>query len=219
MEKLKNVNSILCIIIAIIIIIAGGIVCLVKGFNIELFYQNKQSMVISNNTGLDRTKIKEIVKSVLSDRKVEVKEVERFGNSLEIISTSISEDEKKDIVQKINDEIENDINLNYVEIKNIPATRIRDILKPYIVPGIISFVIVITYFIIIYHKIGVAQILLKSILIPIIAELTYYAIIAITRIPFGRITNAIALGIYIVTIGILTVGFQKAKENLTKGEE
>ena len=51
---------------------------------------------------------------------------------------------------------------------------------------------------------------------PIVAELLYYAIIAITRIEFGRIQNSIAIGIYVAIIGALTVIFQNEKEKLTK---
>ena len=51
-------------------------------------------------------------------------------------------------------------------------------------------------------------------------ELLYYSIIAITRIPFGRVTNAIAVGIYVLAIMIITVCFKnekdKLKENIKK---
>ena len=217
MEKLKNTKSIICIVIAIIII-AGVIIGALKGFNIELFYQSKESVVISNNTGLDVSKIEEISKSVLGDKRVVVQEVERFGNSVQITSTSISDEEKQNIITKINEEYSLDISADEVTKTEVPATRIRDILNPYILPGSISIIVILLYFIIVYHKIGIYKVVFKTILIPVITEVTYYSIIAITRLPFGRIVNAIALGLYIVSISMLTICFKKAKESLTEGE-
>ena len=218
MKEQKGIYKILYIIIAIIIII-GAIVCWKKGFNIELMYSNRQEIVISNHTGLDTAKIEEIAKSVLQNRKVQVQETERFGNSVEIVSTSISEEEKEIIVNKINEEYGDDISNDDIDITTISNTRIRDTLKPYILPGIIAFIVTMVYFIIVYRKIGLKKVLLKGIFVPIIVELFFYSVIAITRIPYGRIVNAIAIGLYIISIYGLTTYFQKEKENLLENDK
>ena len=216
MEQKKA--KILCIIIAIIII-AGAIVIGVKGFNIELIYTNRQEIVITNNTGLNLNEIKEIAESVLENKKVKVQKNQKFENSAIIISKEISEEEKENIVNKVNEKYSADISKDDVNIINVANTRIRDILKPYILPGIITFVIILLYFLIVYNKIGIKKVLLTGIFTPIIVELLYYSIIGITRIPFGRITNSIAIGLYIASIGAITVLFQNEKEKLVENEE
>ena len=216
MEQKKA--KILCIIIAIIII-AGAIVIGVKGFNIELIYSSRQEIVITNNTGLDLNEIKEIAESVLENKKVKVQKNQKFENSAIIISKEISEEEKENIVNKVNEKYSADISKDDVNIINVVNTRIRDILKPYILPGIITFVIILLYFLIVYNKIGIKKVLLTGIFTPIIVELLYYSIIGITRIPFGRITNSIAIGLYIASIGAITVLFQNEKEKLVENEE
>ena len=216
MEQKKA--KILCIIIAIIII-AGAIVTGVKGFNIELIYSNRQEIIITNNTGLNIDEIKEIAESVLENKKVKVQKNQKFENSVVIVSKEISEEEKENIVNKVNEKYSADISNDDVNIINVANTRIRDILKPYILPGIVTFVIIILYFLIVYNKIGIKKLLLTGIFTPIIVELLYYSIIAITRIPFGRITNSIAIGLYIASIGAITVLFQNEKEKLVENEE
>ena len=211
----KQANKILYVVIAIIIII-GAIVCKIKGFNIELVYSSRQEILISSGLEFDLSKIEEISKSILTNRTVKVQEYERFGNAVEIISEEITEEEKEKIITKINEEYNVNISKDDIQIINVPNTKIRDILKPYIVPGIVTFVAVLIYFLILYNKIGVKKVLLKSILIPLIMELTYYSIIAITRIPFGRYINAIALGLYVFSILLLSSIFQK--ENNAKKE-
>ena len=218
MKEQGNAKKIVCIIVAIIIII-GAIICAKKGFNIEMMYKNRQEIMISNSTEIDISKIEEISKSVLENREVKVQKLERFGNAVEIISTSISDEEKQNLISKINEECKTDISTDDINIISIPNTRIRDILKPYILPGVVTFAAILLYFIIMYHKIGVSKVLLKGIFTPIITELVYYSLIAITRVEFGRITNAIAIGIYILAIGALTINFQKEKEKLPKNDD
>ena len=201
-------------IILIIVIIVGAIVYKVKGVNKELNYSNRQEFEISAASTFDVSKVEEIVKSVITNRPIKVQKVERFENALEIISAEISEEEKENIINKINEEYNENISNEDVKITSVTATRIIDILRPYILPIIIAMVIVLLYFVILYNKIGITEVLTKGIILPILAELSYYAIIVITRIPFGRITNSIALGIFILTIGMLTICFQKQKEKL-----
>ena len=201
-------------IILIIVIIVGAIVYKVKGFNKELNYSNRQEFEISAASTFDVSKVEEIVKSVITNRQIKVQKVERFENAIEITSAEISEEEKENIINKINEEYNENISNEDVKITSVTATRIIDILIPYIFPIIIAMVIVLVYFVILYNKIGITEVLTKGIILPILVELSYYAIIAITRIPFGRITNSIALGIFILTIGMLTICFQKQKEKL-----
>lgn len=201
-------------IILIIVIIVGAIVYKVKGFNKELNYSDRQEFEISAASTFDVSKVEEIVKTVITNKKVKIQKVERFENALEIISTEISEEEKENIINKINEQYNENISNEDVKITSITATRIIDILKPYILPLIIAMAAVLLYFIILYNKIGVAEVLTKGIILPTLVEISYYAIIVITRIPFGRITNSIAVGIFILIIGMLAICFQNQKEKL-----
>ena len=199
MEEQKSAKKIIYCVMAVIIII-GAIVCYRKGFNVDLQYSSKQKMIISNNTVFDKTKVEEIAKEILKNRKVKVQEIGRFSNAVEIVSTQITDDN--------------------IAIQSIPNTRIRDVLKPYIIPGaIITFIFILVYFTIAYHKIGLKYVLLKSIIMPIAVELLYYAIIAITRIPFGIVTNAIAIGIYVGSIKCIGTLFHQKKELILKKEQ
>lgn len=219
MEEQKSTKKIIYCIMAVIIII-GAIVCYTKGFNVDLQYSSKQKIVISNNTVFDKTKVEEIAKEILKNRKVKVLEIGRFSNAVEIISTQITDEEKSEIVSKVNEQLGFNISSDDIAIQSIPNTRIRDVLKPYIIPGaIITFIFILVYFTIAYHKIGLKYVLLKSIIMPIAVELLYYAIIAITRIPFGIVTNAIAIGIYVGSIKCIGTLFHQKKELILKKEQ
>lgn len=205
--------------VLIIVIIIGAIVYKVKGFNKELNYSNRQEFEISAASTFDEARVEEIVKSVITDKKVKVQKVERFNNALEIISTSISEEEKDNIINKINEEYNESISNEEINIISISETRVYDIFKPYILPANITFIIVLLYFILLYNKLGIKKVLVKGITLPILLEMAYYAIIAITQIQLGRVTNCLAVGIYLLTIGTLSICFQNEKEKIIIKEE
>ena len=202
-------------IILIVLIIIGVIVYKAKGFNKELNYSNRQEFEISAASTFDVSKVEEIVKSIITNRKIKVQKVERFENALVITSTEISEEEKQNIINKMNEEYNENISNESVSIVSIPETRVYDVLKPYVLPAIIVFTSILVYFIFMYRKLGVISVLVEGILVPVIVILSYYAIIAIVRIPFGRITNSIVVGVFILTIGMLAIYFQNKKEKLT----
>ena len=206
-------NKLLCI-VALFIIIVGAIVYQFKGFNKELNYSNRQQFEISATSTFDISKVENIAKEVLTNRKVKIQKVERFNNALEIISTEISEDEKQNIINKINEEYNETISNENISIISVSETRVHDILKPYIIPGIIALSTLLLYYILVYHKLGVNRVLVLGTFLPIMVELLYYKSIIIFRIPFGRITNSIAVGIYILTVVLLTMYFQNEKQEL-----
>lgn len=214
MEEQKNEFKKIYVIIAFIILI-GGIVFGIKGFNKDLNYISRKQLVLINKTELNLKKIEDISKQILNDRKIEVKRVEKLGTAVEIVSTEITDEEKVEIINKVNEELGIEISEENVKIYDIPETKIIDVLKPYIKPGVIASVVILIYLIIVYHKLGIEQILLKGICIPIVAELVFYAIVAITRIPFGIITNSIALAIYVGAIKCITTMFQIKKEEFS----
>lgn len=206
-------NKIIYIILLLVILI-GAKVYKTNGFNKELAYSNKQEIKISTGSALDVSKIEEIAKEVLGNKKVIVHKVERFGNAVEIVSTAISKEEKESIINKINEQFNENISNGEIEIISISEVNSIDLLKKFILPISIAYIVIIAYFLIIYNKLGTTIVLLKAILIPAIVELTYYSIIAITRIPFNRFTNGIAIGIFMITIGGLSICFRKEKEKL-----
>ena len=198
----------------IVLIIAGAIVYKVKGLSKELNYSNRQQFEISAASTFDVSKVENIAKEILANKKVKVQKVERFNNALEIISTEISEDEKQNIINKVNEEYNETISNENISIISVPETRVRDIVKPYILPVIITLTAVLLYFIFVYSKLGIKSVLLKGLAMPILLILSYYSIIVILRIPFGRITNCIAVALYLLSIGTLAICFQNKREKL-----
>lgn len=207
---MKTKNITLYIIICLIII-AGIAVWDSKGFNTELQFSSRYQIQLTKNEGIDKSEIENIATEVLGNTRHFVQEVEVFGNSVAIVSEQMSEDQRNEIVNKFNEKYEEDVKSEDVEINYIPFTRVKDVIKHFIIPGAITLVAVLIYFIIRFRKLSKKEIILKTILYPVIAELLIYSIMAIVRIPFGRLAIALSVGLYLAVILILTSIFEEQR--------
>lgn len=210
---MKTKNKVLCL-LGCLIIVVGIIFWMKDGFSIELQYADREQINLTNKKSFDKLDIEQIASEVLGSTRYFVQEVEMFGNSISIVADEITEEQRNDIVKKTNEKYNIDIKAKEVEIVSIPAIKIQDIIKPYIVPGIVTIMTLLVYFLIRFKDLNWKKVLAKVVIIPIFAELLLYSVIAITKIPFGRIVIACGIGLYVITIYILTNIFENQKQKI-----
>lgn len=194
----KN-KKIIAIAIIALVILAGIVVVGIWGFNKELKYLPGQSIDIYVEQQVDINKIKEIASENLGMHNM-VQTVEIYQDMVTIRAKSITEEQKNNIVSKIKETYESAQEAETVVIKTVPETRIRDMYKQYIVPFVISGILVTAYVTIRYYKKGILKTLGKIIIIPIVAELLLLSWIAIVRIPVGRFVTILIILMYIASV-------------------
>lgn len=210
---MKNRNLILYIIICLIII-AGVAVWEAKGFRTEMQFMPRKEIELTNYTGIEISDIESIASEVLGDTKFMVQRVETFGNAVVIVAKDITEEQRNNIVSKFNEKYGTELKAENIEIVSIPFTRIKDVIKKFIAPGIATLILILVYFIIRFKKIGWKQVALKTILAPIVAELLLFSVISITRMPFSRLAVSLGVGLYISIIIALTVIFENKRNKI-----
>ena len=147
-----------------------------------------------------------------------IQKVEVYEDSVSITAKDITDEQKQNIIEKINEKYETELSADSTQIQTIPHTRGRDIAKPYIAPFVIATVIILLYMAVRYRKIGIGKTLLKTILISVVAQATLLSVIAITRIPVGRLTIPMIVAVYMLTLVGLTTNFENKLE-IKKEEE
>lgn len=196
--KQKNKIIIASSIISLIIL-AGIVVVGIWGFNKELRFAQSQKIDIYVEQRVDTDKIKIIANEVLGMHNM-VQTVEIYQDMVTIRAISISEEQKNTIVNKVKEIYEFEQTIDKVNIDTVPATRIRDMYKQYVLPLIISGVLVVVYMIIRYHKKGILKVVATTVSVPVIAELILLSWMAIVRIPIGRFTPILIILVYIASI-------------------
>ena len=203
--KKKNV---IILAIAMIIIIAGIIVTSTIGFNKQLRYQDSQKIDIYVASEVDVNKIKSIANEVLGKQNM-VQTIEIYQDMVTIRAKSISDEQKDSIVNKVKENYEFEQTAEKTEVKDIPATRIRDMFKKYILPFILSFIIILVYMVVRYREKGILNVLLQTIAIPAFCEILLISLIVITRIPVGVYTPTLVLVVYLASITYTVIRVEK----------
>lgn len=197
------------VVLLLIIIMAGTIIIATKGFNFDLKYQETKKIGLYIGKEFKIEDIKAITDETLQTQDVIIQEVEVYNDTVQIIAKDITEEQKTNLVNKINEKYETELKAEDVEIKSIPHTRLRDIVNPYITPFIIITTIILIYMAIRYYKLGIIKTTIKTIAILILAELMLISIIAITRLPVGSVTMPIVITVYMLTLIGITTNFEK----------
>ena len=218
MKNLTTKNKIL-IIILILVIIAGILVTANIGLNFDLRYEASQKIELNLGKEFETSDIKNITDEVLNNQEVIIQKVELYKDTVCIIAEEITEEQRNNIVEKVNEKYGTELVAEDTEIFTVPHTRGRDIIKPYITPFVIATVIIIIYMAIRYYKLNSAKVILKTIGICILTQLVLLSIMAITRIPIGRLTIPLVLIVYMLTLIGITTKFEKNLEKIKEKEE
>lgn len=203
--KKKNV---IILAIAMIIVIAGVIVASTIGFNKQLRYQDSQKIDIYVASEVDVDKIKSIANEVLGKQNM-VQTIEIYQDMVTIRAKSISDEQKDSIVNKIKENYEFEQTAEKTEIKDIPATRIRDMFKKYVLPFVLSFIIILVYMVVRYRQKGILNVFAQTMAIPVLCEILLISLIAITRISVGVYTPTLVLVVYLASITYTVIKVEK----------
>lgn len=218
MKEMSKKTKIIALLIAIIII-AGIIVTLTIGLNFDLRYEQAKKIELYLQKEFDMSDIKQITDEMIPNQKVLLQKVEVFEDTVSITAKDITEEQKVNIVNKVNEKYGTDLTAENIEITNVPHTRGRDIVKPYIMPFAISTIIILVYMAIRYYKLGMIKIILETLGLLVLAQATLLSIMAITRIPVGRLSIPLVLAVYVLSLIGITSCFEKKLSDKKKEEE
>lgn len=218
MNKKKITNKMKLIMILIVLIAMIGIaITATIGLNVDLKYQASQNIELYIEKEFEISDIKSIVNEVMPKTKTIIQKVEVFEDTVSITAKEISEEQKQNIITKVNEKYGINIEQEKIEITNIASEKLIDVIKPYILPLAIITGIILVYVSIRYASLGVVKTLFNTILVLAITGIMFLSIMAIVRIPICEYTMPAGMALYILTLLVITNAFEK-KLKLKKEE-
>lgn len=208
MKSMSQKNKILALLIAFIIII-GVIVTLTVGFQFDLKYQEAKTIQLYLQKDFEISDMKQITDEMLPNQKVVLQKVEVYEDTVSILAKDITEEQKGNIVNKVNEKYGITLEADDIEITTIPHTRGRDIIKPYMIPFIIATAIILVYMAVRYYSLGMIKTIVKTGVTIVLAQAILISVVAITRIPIGRVTIPLVLMVYVLSLLGITVCLEK----------
>lgn len=201
------------------IVIIGIIVTATVGLNFDLRYQEAKRVQLYIGKDFEISDVKQIAKEILGNQKVNVQKVEVYEDTVSILAKDITDDQKSEIVNKVNEKYGLELSADQIETTTIPRTRGRDIIKPYILPFAIATIIILVYMAIRYYKLGAIKTVAKALATLVLAQAFLLAIMAITRIPIGRITIPLVIATFVASQIEMTIQCEKLLKESKEEEE
>lgn len=173
----------------------------VKGYNYDLLYSKSVRMNIYLTKEFKVNEIEEIAKEILGTNKLKVQQGNTFGTVVSIVAKEITEEQQNNIIQKLNEKYEIEINKDEdVIVAQIPQVNIMEIITKYISPLVITTIVILVYFVIRYRSQGIIKCIGIPVLTLIGVSALYVSIIALTRIPVNEFFIIFLVLIYFLTL-------------------
>ena len=198
---LKNKKTLPILIILLIIIIAGILITSIKGLNYGLVYGNNTTIKMTLNTNNQISELKDIIIQVFGNNKLQ--QVDNKEDSFIIYVKQADTEKVNSFISNVNEKFQTTITADDLEIKNNPKLSGYDLVKPYILPSVLSLALILVYFTIRYIKLGIIKILLETLGITVGIQLVYFSIYAILRISVTEITMPVSMLLFVLSFVLL----------------
>ncbi len=215
---LKNKKIIALLSVILVIILAGVVMLFVKGMNYSLVYGDNTTVELYLETEFEMSDVQNIITEVFGND-IKTRQINNLNKDILIITKSAQDEQIDNLISKINEKYGLELEKNDLIITNSAKISILDLIAPYIIPVIITAIIIIAYIVIRYKKIGIRNVLLASILPIIIIQLILFSIYAITRLPINEYTMPISMLLYIITVIVIIEKFEKDLQNIIQEEK
>lgn len=211
MIKEMSKKSKIALAIILVIIVVGIIITATTGLNFDLKYRQAKKIEIYLEKEFKIQDIKAITDETIGTDVV-IQKVELYKDMLKITAPEITDEQKQNVVTKLNEKYGTELEAENIEIEDVAQMRGRDIIKPYIVPVTIILVLSVIYTVIRYKEQGKLKVAIITIAIPVLAQLVYLSLLAITRLPVNEFTMPISMLVYLISLLGVTNKLQKEKE-------
>lgn len=198
-------------ILLICLIIAGIIVISTVGFNVGIKYASNTQININIGTEFEIEDIRGITNEIFGNKTVLIQQVELYKDMAQITVKEASEEQIASLNDKINEKYGLENEVSDIIVTNNSNVRLRNIIKPYILPVAIVSALTIAFAMIIYKKLGIWNVLYETAMAIVAPQAILSSIYAVTRLPINRLTAVIATIVYIASITLVMIHFEKIK--------
>lgn len=215
--KQKEIKVLVAIIA--IVLVVGAIVIFTKGLAFDLMYRDSKSVELNLGKEFSEKDLRDITNVVFGDQEVIIEPIEVYRDAVSITTTEITDEQKVDLVNKVNEKYELELSADSVVVEVVPNVRGRDIIKPYVVPFVVVTLIILGYFVVRFGKLNLLEVLIQAVGVVALAQLVLLAVMAIARVPVGVFSIPVILVVYLFSIFACTCKFERDLEKVLEKNE
>lgn len=204
---MRNINKILVILVAILLVI-GIILMFTKGFNYSIEYKGVTELKFMLGQVIDMNEVESIAKEAFNDKEMKIQKIDYFNDSVNISVVDPTDEEMQSLIDKFNSRYGQNNTMDSISIIKTSNTSLYEIAKQYILPVIITVILVAIYMGVRFRKQGILKVALLPIIMSIVVEALYLSILVILQIPISIWTMPIALVLLLSTLTIYAYRFE-----------
>ena len=122
---MKQKSTKILIALIAVILVLGTVIIFTKGLAFQLKYQDNKKVEMNLGEEFEEKDIKEITNEVFGNQPVMIQAIEVYKDAVSITTTDITEEQKSELVTKINEKYETEISADDVVIEEISHIRGR----------------------------------------------------------------------------------------------
>ena len=186
-------NQKIIVLALVLLILAGIIVVVLKGFKVDFMLMQHDSLEYTISDGFEISDVENIAKEVFKDKKFKIRTIELFSDAVSINAEKITTDEAEELTKKLDEkykkaeesaEATEETVTDYTIISN-PKIKLVSLFKVFVKPSIIVGVIIALYTAIRYRKLNSIKTVLKLVGLVLVTVLSILSVIAIVRYPIN----------------------------------
>lgn len=204
---MRNINKILVILVAILLVI-GIILIFTKGLNYSIEYRGVTELKFMLGQVIDINEVESIAKEAFNDKEMKIQKIDYFNDSVNISVVDPTDEEIQSLIDKFNSRYGQNNTIDSISIIKTSNTSLYEIAKQYILPVIITVILVAIYMGVRFRKQGILKVALLPIIMSIVVEALYLSILVILQIPISIWTMPIALVLLLSTLTIYAYRFE-----------
>ena len=204
-----KINKKIGLLALILLVIAGMVVVILRGFNVSLMSRQHESLDIVLGKTFDVKDVRDICDKVFPDKKYIVRVIEVFKDAVEVNVESATDEEKQNLINELNTRYGLELKVEDITVRVSSNVRIRDMIIPYIVPVMVSMVLITVYFIIRFRKMNALKLLGNFYGLILISIAVFASVVAIVRIPFSSIIVYLMAVITVIEIVLVNAYLER----------
>ena len=198
--------------VALVITIVGAVMAYTLGINKGLEYNEHTELIIYMSGESELDDVKDIIEEV-TDGKYKVSYTDDFKDTVHGVIEKLEDDQIKELEDRLQEEYQFDnTDQKHINIMNASRVRSYTLVRDYIKPVIISFVLVIAYNAIVFRKQGILKLLIEQAISIILINTAVIGAIIISRIPVNIYVISVEVFVYIISLVLSTICLNRSKE-------
>lgn len=204
----KNRIIKLAVIIAIFAVI-GILIIVFNKFEFNVNYSKNLRLEFNIGKSFEVGEIVSITNEIYENQVAIVRKAGIVGDTVSITVKNSTEEQNEQLINKINEKYETSLTVSDLKIYYNSNVKGKDLIAPYIVPGIVAGIVILIFFGIRYRKLGVIKVL-GSILGAVLGTMILYMVLSsIFRMEINEVSIVGGIGIIIFCLAYITSVFEK----------